>query len=396
MKSVDATRKVKGVDAFQCHRCLHGSKTWHTSCQSCGATNSYEAKVVPHAFFNEAPPKANVRRVPSFMMPGQVPGMPPSLHGAPSDEDEDDEDGDDDDIEDATLEEDDEDDDDKGVSVTMDEVVALDYEAVKTGIQELDELLSEKGGVALGTNAVFSSPPGTGKSTLLAQALCNIVHRRNCIGFYGSGEESAAQVKARMIRAKCYTERVGRKLVVSTKKNIDRVAEEIIKSDCRVFILDSIQQYYTNNVSRSNEMAQGMYVVKKMTEIVRERRTGGLLINQSTKDGKAAGSQKALHECDAIFFLEPSDLVGDDRIVIIRGKKNRTGPAIVRRMLMTATGMRPCTEIEEVTKGAAKDGDARASVGHKPKPDRVATKNSAVPPPAPAPKTSKTKKKKAA
>ncbi|PLC31962.1 AAA family ATPase, partial [Lacticaseibacillus rhamnosus] len=76
----------------------------------------------------------------------------------------------------------------------MDEVTVTKEPRVKTGLAELNRVVG--GGVVPGSLVLIGGEPGIGKSSLLLQVSGQLASTGGTV-LYGSGEESASQIKIR-------------------------------------------------------------------------------------------------------------------------------------------------------------------------------------------------------
>ncbi len=185
---------------------------------------------------------------------------------------------------------------------------------IKTNIGEVDRVLG--GGIVPGSLILVSGEPGIGKSTLLAQ-IADAVSKRGVI--YVSGEESAAQVKARLVRLSCDVNNIG----FISETNAEKIIAAVKKESTTLVIVDSIQTIYSQeSPSEIGSVNQIRACASKFLELAKKSETSVVLVGHITKDGQIAGPKTLEHMVDTVIHLE-SDRAHDYRY--LRAKKNRFG-----------------------------------------------------------------------
>src|ERR1700761_2202680 len=117
-------------------------------------------------------------------------------------------------------------------AVPIGDVDARAASARPTGMDELDRVLG--GGLVPGAVLLLAGEPGVGKSTLLLEAAALVSEYGP--GLYVTGEESAAQVRARADRIGAISER----LYLAAETDLDAVIEHIGAVEPRLLIIDSV------------------------------------------------------------------------------------------------------------------------------------------------------------
>ena len=82
-------------------------------------------------------------------------------------------------------------------AASLADIAMEDMARMETGIGELDRVLG--GGIVPGALILLSGDPGIGKSTLVLQLAAAVCDKNGTV-LYGSGEESAGQIKMRAQR----------------------------------------------------------------------------------------------------------------------------------------------------------------------------------------------------
>ncbi|KAF7599844.1 MAG: DNA repair protein RadA [Candidatus Dactylopiibacterium carminicum] len=185
-----------------------------------------------------------------------------------------------------------------------------------TGIDELDRVLG--GGFVPGMVVLIGGDPGIGKSTLLLQALANLVGRQKVL--YVSGEESAEQVALRARRLQL--DEAG-ELPLLPEISLEKIVATLRESQPDVAVIDSIQTLYSETLqSAPGSVAQ---VRECSAQLTRHAKAAGMvmvLVGHVTKDGALAGPRVLEHIVDTVLYFE-GDTHSSFRLV--RAFKNRFG-----------------------------------------------------------------------
>lgn len=185
------------------------------------------------------------------------------------------------------------------------------------GMPELDRVLG--GGLVPGSLTLLGGDPGIGKSTLVLQALALLTTAKHRV-LYVSGEESAAQVRARATRLGVPD---SDRLYLLTENAVAPVLQAIKQLAPRVCVIDSIQTLYVSDiasapgtVSQLREATAQMLFATKATEL------STILIGHVTKDGSIAGPKTLEHMVDTVLYFEGER---GHQFRILRAVKNRFG-----------------------------------------------------------------------
>jgi len=216
-------------------------------------------------------------------------------------------------------------------AIPLASVDAQDGARLATGIGELDRVL---GGAAMKRSAVLvGGEPGIGKSTLLLQAASSAATHGRIL--YVSGEESAAQIRARADRLGLPVDRI-EILCTGRLEDIDRALGEINP----VFvIIDSIQTVYSPDAGAvPGTVNQLKLCAHELVGWVKERDAVLFLVAHVTKDGTIAGPKALEHLVDTVISFERND----DDVRFLRALKNRFGSVDeIGIFQMTAKGLAP-------------------------------------------------------
>jgi len=216
-------------------------------------------------------------------------------------------------------------------AVPLSAIDAQDGARLPTGIGELDRVL---GGAAMKRSAILiGGEPGIGKSTLLLQAASSAATAGRIL--YVSGEESAAQIRARANRLGLPVERI-EILCTGRLEDIGRALTEINP----VFVIvDSIQTVYSPDAGAvPGTVNQLKLCAHELVGWVKERDAVLFLVAHVTKDGSIAGPKSLEHLVDTVVSFERND--EDARF--LRALKNRFGSVDELGVFqMTARGLVP-------------------------------------------------------
>ncbi|MCK5416182.1 DNA repair protein RadA [Candidatus Parcubacteria bacterium] len=198
--------------------------------------------------------------------------------------------------------------------INLGDIESQKLKRIKIGIEEVDRVFG--GGIVPGSLILISGEPGIGKSTILAQ-IADAVSEKGVI--YISGEESAAQVKARLVRLNCNTENIN----FISEINTEKIISAIKKESPSLVIIDSIQTIYSGeSPSDIGSVNQIRACTAKFLELAKSGDISVILAGHITKDGQIAGPKTLEHMVDTVIHLE-SDRAHDYRY--LRAKKNRFG-----------------------------------------------------------------------
>ncbi|UCD11176.1 MAG: DNA repair protein RadA [Nitrospinaceae bacterium] len=196
------------------------------------------------------------------------------------------------------------------------DVESLHVDRVSTGVGEFDRTLG--GGLVAGSLVLVGGDPGIGKSTLMLQSMGRLACQGKRV-LYVSGEESPAQIKLRAERLAA----LSGNLLLSSEICIEDVLDQVDRTDPDVLVLDSIQTFYTNELtSAPGSIGQVREVAFKVFQHIKARALPAMIIGHITKDGAIAGPKSLEHIVDTVIYFE-----GDrsHAFRILRAVKNRFG-----------------------------------------------------------------------
>ncbi len=200
--------------------------------------------------------------------------------------------------------------------VPMDQIEIVGEARRSTRISELDRVLG--GGVVPGSVILIGGDPGIGKTTLLLQALPNLVTGDEQV-LYVSGEESPQQIKMRGDRLGIQTPQL-LILAETSLPTILQIAKEVSPA---AMVVDSIQTVFTDELgSAPGTVSQVQEVAGQLMAYAKRNGVPVFIVGHVTKEGAIAGPRLLEHIVDTVLYFE-----GDkgQRFRILRAVKNRFG-----------------------------------------------------------------------
>ena len=201
------------------------------------------------------------------------------------------------------------------------------------GLRELDRVLG--GGLVPGSVVLIGGDPGIGKSTLLLQAIIELVRGGAAPCLYVTGEESLGQVIARARRLELPSE--GLRLLAETQ--VEQILALAQAERPRVLVIDSIQTMHTDLLdSAPGGVAQVRESAAQLVRYAKSNEVGLFLVGHVTKEGSLAGPRVLEHMVDTVLYFESE---AGSRFRVIRAVKNRFGAANELGLFaMTEKGLR--------------------------------------------------------
>lgn len=283
-------KKKTGSIIYKCSSCGYTQPRWLGRCPECGEWNS----LVEHVADESA-------RIPSFA------GVSGSL----------------------TV---------RAKPVPLASVNPLEGSRISTGIMEFDRVL---GGGAMKRSAVLiGGEPGIGKSTLLLQTAAQMaVSKATGPILYVSGEESAAQIRARADRLGLtnLVKNGGLDLLCTT--HLADIEDALNSMNPTFVVIDSIQTVYSPDAGIvPGTVNQLKYCTNELIGWVKERDAVLVITAHVTKEGTIAGPKSLEHMVDAVISFEKNE----EQVRFLRAQKNRFGSVDELGIFaMTETGLIP-------------------------------------------------------
>jgi DNA repair protein RadA/Sms len=249
-------------------------------------------------------------------------------------------------------------------AVTIDQINADDAPRTATGIGEFDRILG--GGVVPGSAVLVGGEPGIGKSTLLLQVANSLAtgvgearlskRQRQLVRagmsespaadpsagvkvLYVTSEESARQTKLRAGRLGIESSN----LLVLAETNVERIVNQIHKTQPAIVVIDSIQMIYKPEVPAApGSVTQLRDCCMELVYLAKTSGIAVVFVGHVTKAGTLAGPKIIEHIVDTVVYFE-GDRFHSHRIV--RCVKNRFGSTHeVGLFEMTGSGLKEVTD----------------------------------------------------
>ncbi len=195
-------------------------------------------------------------------------------------------------------------------------IFSAQKDLLSSGIIEFDRVLG--GGIVPGSLVLLGGEPGIGKSTLLLQ-VGHAISQANLVTLIISGEESASQIRMRADRIGALSDN----LLLYCETNLEKIIEEVEKTNPSLVVVDSIQTIYHPELSSApGSVGQVRECAGYLLRLAKSRNIPIFLIGHVTKEGVIAGPRVLEHVVDTVLYFE-----GDSNhsYRIIRSVKNRYG-----------------------------------------------------------------------
>ncbi len=222
--------------------------------------------------------------------------------------------------------------------VPLASVNPLEGSRISTGIAEFDRVL---GGGAMKRSAVLiGGEPGIGKSTLLLQTAAQLAASKSAGPIlYVSGEESAAQIRARADRLGLTDSVRGGGLDLLCTTHLADIEDALNTMNPGFVVIDSIQTVYSPDAGIvPGTVNQLKYCANELIGWVKERDSVLVITAHVTKEGAIAGPKSLEHMVDAVISFERNQ----EQVRFLRAQKNRFGSVDELGIFaMTETGLIP-------------------------------------------------------
>ncbi len=191
------------------------------------------------------------------------------------------------------------------------------HQPMATGLAELDRVLS--GGLLPGSATLLGGEPGTGKSTLLLQALASLAASgRRCL--LVAAEEASHQVRRRAHRLGADVPGV----FVVEATDLATIVEGVARLQPEVVVVDSVQAISDPDVAGgAGSVAQVRECAQSLARMAKASGAALVLVGHVTKEGSLAGPRTLEHLVDTVLSFE-----GDRYLALraLRAVKHRFGP----------------------------------------------------------------------
>jgi DNA repair protein RadA/Sms len=186
----------------------------------------------------------------------------------------------------------------RAAPVPLCEVSTATAMARATGVDELDRVLG--GGLVPGSVTLLAGEPGTGKSTLLLQALGSMAEAgARCLLI--TAEESAAQVRMRADRLGA----LAPTLLITSEISLAHVVEHVESVRPDVLAVDSIQTVVDPDLPGApGSVSQVRDCAYRLVQEAKERDVATVLVGHVTKEGTLAGPRVLEHVVDTVLSFE--------------------------------------------------------------------------------------------
>ncbi len=203
------------------------------------------------------------------------------------------------------------------VAMALVDVDMSGHKPIPTGVSELDRVLA--GGLLPGSSTLLGGEPGTGKSTLLLQALASMANAgQRCL--LVAAEEAPHQVRRRASRLGADVPGVF--VVEATELPAVEQAMASVRPD--VVVVDSVQAVSDPEVgSPAGSLAQVRACAHGLVATSKAAGAALVLVGHVTKEGALAGPRTLEHLVDTVLSFE-----GDrySSLRALRALKHRFGP----------------------------------------------------------------------
>lgn len=189
------------------------------------------------------------------------------------------------------------------------------FTPIKTN-SEVDIILSTEGGLMPGTNMVLVGGPGSGKSTIALDMLSNFtIQGYKCLFVSGEMDEIAYyKYCKRLPKFDCVQTlflKNYQKNVKETLEYIFNLGYDVICIDSLAEVIDMVKDNYKMTEGAAEHWLLGLQDRNKKGDNMGEYYTSFINIQQVTKAGDFAGSNRIKHMTDAMAHIErPKDNLG--------------------------------------------------------------------------------------
>lgn len=184
------------------------------------------------------------------------------------------------------------------------------FQPIKTN-REIDVILSTDGGLMPGTNLVLAGGPGSGKSTIALDMLADFTKQGyKCLFVSGEMDEIAHfKYCRRMPKFKCVNTLFLKNYASNAKETLEYIFNEgydVIAIDSIAEVIEMVKDNYKTTEGAAESWFLGLQDKNKKGQNKKNYYTTFINIQQVTKAGEFAGSNRLKHMTDAMGHVERS------------------------------------------------------------------------------------------
>jgi predicted ATP-dependent serine protease len=184
------------------------------------------------------------------------------------------------------------------------------FQPIKTN-REIDVILSTDGGLMPGTNLVLAGGPGSGKSTIALDMLADFtLQGYKCLFVSGEMDEIAHfKYCRRMPKFKCVNTLFLKNYATNAKETLEYIFSEgydVIAIDSIAEVIEMVKDNYRTTEGAAESWFLGLQDKNKKGQNNKKYYTTFINIQQVTKAGEFAGSNRLKHMTDAMGHVERS------------------------------------------------------------------------------------------
>ncbi len=183
------------------------------------------------------------------------------------------------------------------------------FSPLKTG-RKIDEFFSNEGGVMPGTNTVMTGDPGVGKTTVLLDILADM-HDGGKRVLFVSGEMNQIDMVGYVRRFPKFGDvpilfmgDVSEEDPLEVLRSAFQVGYDCVLVDSLAELAVAVQDYYGGTYKSATTKILTLLEEQNMGENDRKINTASLLIQQVTKSGSFAGSNRIKHMTTAMGHMK--------------------------------------------------------------------------------------------
>ena len=184
------------------------------------------------------------------------------------------------------------------------------FQPMKTN-SEVDVILSTEGGIMPGTNMVITGGPGSGKSTVVLDMLANFTRQGyKCLFISGEMDEIGYyKYCKRLPKFSCVQTLFLKNYASNAKETLEYIFNEgydVIAIDSIAEVIEMVKDNYRTTEGAAESWFLGLQDKNKKGQNKKNYYTTFINIQQVTKAGEFAGSNRLKHMTDAMGHVERS------------------------------------------------------------------------------------------